>query len=130
VSSSADDGYNLYHFNSSGERIQRYRVGNINMVLNDVAVDSASGRVYIVSPTSQSLIRFDPSNAANTQMLFSGSQALNPVGVGLDSSGQIYVTDAISKKVLKYAKEDGSLMLEFTGQGTSGGGQAFSSIGD
>ncbi|MEZ0374894.1 MAG: hypothetical protein ACAI44_37760, partial [Candidatus Sericytochromatia bacterium] len=123
------DGFNLYRHNSSGTRVNRYAVSTSSTVLSDVAVDG--NLVYMGCPSPhQSVIRYDANNPSATQLLFTGATAINPAGVGLDSSGNLYVSDVISGKVIKFSKSDGSRMLEFDGKGANGTGQTYSAIGD
>jgi hypothetical protein len=126
-------GYNMYKHNTAGQLMQRYKVAQNatnSTILNDVAVDTTSGLVYLASPTTFSIIKYDDVTASNTQLLFSGATNINPVGLGLDASGHIYATDAGSGKVIKFSKTDGSRLLEFDGKGKNSTGELFSAIGD
>jgi hypothetical protein len=128
----ATDSYNLYEFAANGTRTARHNVAS-NTAITDVAVDGASGLVYLAAPASpyQGIIKFNKSNVADTQLYFTGSTALNPVGLGLDSSGHVYVADGLTGKVIKFSKNgDGSRLLEFDGKGVNGTGQTFTAIGD
>jgi hypothetical protein len=123
------DGYNLYRYSAAGTLVDRHKVSASNTVLNDVAVDGSL--VYMACPSPhQSVIRFDVNNPGNTQLLFTGASAINPAGVALDTSGNVYVSDVMTGKIIKYAKSNAERLLEFDGKGKNGSGQAFTAIGD
>ena len=124
------DGFNLYKHNAQGQLMQRYKVAGTGTILNDITVDPGSGLVYMASATNSSIIKYDEVTPGNTQLLFSGATPINPVGLSIDSSGNIYATDATSGKVIKFAKSDGARLLEFDGKGKNGSGEIFSAIGD
>lgn len=124
-------GFNLYKHNaSSGDEINKYKVGNASTTLNDIAVDIGTGLVYMASPTTNSIIKYDENNSENTQLLFSGAANINPIGLGVGPSGHVYATDANTGKVIKFSKTDGSRLLEFDGKGVNSTGEIFSAIGD
>lgn len=123
------DAYILYRVPVGGGSATRYKVNTPSTQLNDIDVSNA-GVVYMACPTTQSVIRFNPNNTSDTQVLFTGTQAINPVGISLDSSGNLYVADLISSKIIKYNGSTGEKMLEFAGTGSSGGGSAFSALAD
>lgn len=127
------EGFNLYKHNTAGQLMQRYKVAQNatnSTILNDIAVDTSSGVVYLASPTTFSIIKYDDVTPSNTQLLFSGATNINPVGLALDANGHVYATDAGTGKVIKFSKSDGSRLLEFDGKGTNGQGELFSAIGD
>ena len=126
-------GYSLYRLNSNGTYNTRYAIkvsdNNTGLAfLSDVAVDG--NLVYLGCPANQNVIRFDANNSANTQLLFTGANNINAAGIALDGSGNLYVADVNSGKIIKYAKSDASRMLEFDGKGVNGTGQVYSAIGD
>lgn len=119
---------NLFKRNTGGVT-SSYLVGGTSAVFSDVAADG--NLIYIANPSpNQSVIKFDANNPTSPQIFFTGQTPINPAGIGLDSSGNLYVADVISGKVIKYAKADGTRQLEFDGKGINGTGQAFTAIGD
>jgi streptogramin lyase len=123
------DNYILYRVPVGGGSATRYVVNTPSTQLNDIDVNS-SGIVYMACPTTQSVIRFNPNNSSDTQLLFTGATAISPVGIALDNSGNLYVADTISSKIIKYNGSTGEKLLEFNGTGTSGGGSAFTALAD
>lgn len=122
-------GYNLYRHNTTGTQIDRHKVNSTdpNTIINDVAVSGSL--VYMACPTTASIFKFDVATPANTQILFSGATAINPIGVAVDGSGNVYTSDLISRKVIKFSST-GTRVLEFDGKGTNGTGTAFSAMAD
>lgn len=125
-----NDGFNLYKFNVSGNRLNRYKVGTSGTIISDIAVDAASGWLYIGSRTSQSIIRYDEVNSENTQQYFSGSIKIDPLGMATDDSGNVYTFDGISRKVIKFSKADGSRLLEFGPKGMNNSGETYTAVSD
>lgn len=125
-----DDDRNLYKFNVSGTRLNRYKVGNSGTIISDIAVDAASGLLYIGSRTDQSIIKYDEITPANTQLLFSGTIKIDPLGMAVDDAGNIYTFDGISRKIIKLSKTDGSRLLEFGPTGTNGSGENYTAVSD
>lgn len=120
------EGFNVYRHDSTGARVDRYKVASsAGTVLQDIVV--GNGNAYIASPTTNSIIRFSTSDASNADAEF--VEGISPVGVALDSAGNLYVTNSNGGKVQKY-NSSGELDLEFDGTGKNGKGTAFSAIGD
>ena len=69
-------------------------------------------------------------NSYLPQYLFTGATKIDPLGLDLDSSGNIYVFDGISKNIIKYNKADGSEMLRFPAAGVSGQGESYGAAED
>jgi sugar lactone lactonase YvrE len=122
--------FNLYKHNTSGQQMNRFKVGPANTIINDIAVDSSTGLLYIASPTTFSVIKYDDNTPENSQTYFTGNSPINPVGLGVDNTGNVYVSDASSGKIIKYAKLDGAKLLEFDGKGKNGNGEIFGAVGD
>ena len=77
-------------------------------------------------------MRFNSTDTSSNALtvLFTGATAINPAGVALDSSGNLYTADVVTGKLIKFSKSDGSRLLEFDGKGVNGTGQTFTAIGD
>lgn len=59
--------------------------------------------IYVADPSSRLVHRFDLIENEIVYLTHSGTEPLaSPVGVGLDSSGNCYVTDSVKAKVYKY----------------------------
>lgn len=113
------DGFNVFRYSTSGSKIKTYSVGQSG--LGDIAV--GGGKAFIASPADQGVVSLDiQSSQAN--LISSGT----PAGVGVDSSGNVYITT--SGNIIKYNGSTGAEMLRFNGTGTDGGGKAISNIGD
>lgn len=121
------EGYNLYRHDTAGKIIQRYKVGGSDVAIADLA--AGGGYVYLISPTTKSVIQFNINSPESSKILFSGETSLDPVGIAADSSGNAYVSDRLTNKVIKFSAS-GSRALEFDGMGVGGKGQAFSGLGD
>lgn len=121
------EGYNLYRHDTAGEIMGRYKVGGSDVTISDLA--AGGGYVYLISSTTQSVIQFNINSPENSKILFSGDISLDPVGVSADSSGNAYVSDRSTNKVIKFSSS-GSRALEFDGKGVGGKGEAFSGLGD
>ncbi len=76
--------------------------------------------IYIADPSARLVHRVDFVDNEITYITHSGTEPLaSPVGVALDSYGNIYVTDSVKAKVYKYSKDSeylgvlGSGVVEF-----------------
>lgn len=125
-----DDGYNLYKYNVNGSQIGRYKVSDSGTIISDVAVAASSGRLFIGSRTTQSIIRYNELDENDTQLLFSGEVRIDPLGLATDDSGHVYTFDGISRKIIKYNGSDGSRMLEFGPTGVNGTGETYTAVSD
>lgn len=125
-----DDARNLYQFNISGQLLNRYQVSASGTIIQDIAVDAASGSLYIGSRTTNSIIKYNPVNPEGTQLKFSGNINIDPLGLAVDNEGHVYTFDAISRRVIKFSKDDGSRLLEFAPAGTNGGGENYTAVSD
>jgi DNA-binding beta-propeller fold protein YncE len=125
-----DDERNLYQFNISGQLLNRYQVSASGTIIQDIAVDAASGSLYIGSRTTNSIIKYNPVNPEGTQLKFSGNINIDPLGLAVDNEGHVYTFDAISRKIIKFSKDDGSRLLEFAPAGTNGGGENYTAVSD
>ena len=123
------DGWNLYKLNISGERINRFKIGTAGEILSDVAVDSASGLVYVASRTHKSIVKFNETSSEATYF-FSGATNIDPLGVAVDTAGDVYTFDGISQKVIKFAKADGARLLEFGPKGLNNTGEIYTAVSD
>lgn len=122
-------GTNLYKNNTAGQSVATYSAGTTGTVINDIAADPTAAVLYIADSFNSTVIKFDETNQANSQMYFTGATPINPVGLAVDSSGSVFITDANTGKVLVYSRA-GTKTLEFDGKGKNGTGQLFSAIGD
>lgn len=123
------DGYNLYKYNISGSLLKRSKLGATGEILSDVAVDPASGLVYIASRTHNSIIKFN--DATNDAVYkFTGATGIDPLGVAVDSAGDIYTFDSITQKIIKFSKADGSRLLEFGPKGVNNTGEIYTAVSD
>lgn len=112
-------GFNVFRYGSDGTKIKTYSVGQTG--LGDIAV--GGGKAFIASPSDQGVVSLDiQSSQAN--LISSGA----PAGLGVDSSGNVYVT--VNGEVIKYNGSTGSEMLRFDGSGKNGNGKTLSGIGD
>ncbi len=124
-----NDDRNLYQHNITGQQLNRYKVGQTGTLLSDVAVDPLTGFVYMGSRTSNSIIKYNPTEGSS-QQFFSGTTPIDPLGMAVDASGNIYTFDGISQKVVKYSKADGSVLLSFGPTGTNATGEAYGAVSD
>ncbi|MBF2054841.1 MAG: fibronectin type III domain-containing protein [Candidatus Sericytochromatia bacterium] len=127
-----DDERNLYQFNISGQLLNRYQAPSNapGTIIDDIAVDGASGHVYIASRTNNSIIKYNPVNPESSQLKFSGNINIDPLGLAVDDEGHVYTFDAIGRKVVKFSKEDGSRLLEFAPAGLNGTGENYTAVSD
>lgn len=124
-----NDDRNLYQHNITGQRLNRYKVGQSGTLLSDVTVDPLTGFVYMGSRTSNSIIKYNPTEGSS-QQFFSGADPIDPLGLAVDASGNVYTFDGISQKVVKYSKADGSQLLSFGPTGTNGTGESYGAVSD
>lgn len=124
-----EDGWNLYKFNINGQRLQRYKIGDGGTLLSDLAVDASNGLVYIASRTHKNIVKFNEVTQ-EAQYSFTGAVNIDPIGLAIDTDGQVYTFDTISRKIIKFSKTDGSRLLEFGPTGTNNGGENFTAVTD
>lgn len=124
-----NDDRNLYKHNITGQLLNRYKVGQTGTLLSDITVDPLTGFVYMGSRTSNSIIKYNPTDNSS-QQFFSGADPVDPLGLAVDASGNIYTFDGISRKVIKYSKTDGSELLSFGPTGTNGTGEDYGAVSD
>lgn len=127
-----DDARNLYQFNISGQLLNSYQApfNAPGTIIDDIAVDGASGHVYIASRTNNSIIKYNPVNPESSQLKFSGNINIDPLGLAVDDEGHVYTFDSISRKVVKFSKDDGSRLLEFAPAGLNGTGENYTAVSD
>jgi hypothetical protein len=123
------DDRNLYKHNITGQQLNRYKVGQSGTLLSDVTVDPLTGFVYMGSRTSNSIIKYNPTDSSS-QQFFSGTDPVDPLGLTVDASGNVYTFDGISRKVVKYSKADGAELLSFGPTGTNGTGEDYGAVSD
>jgi DNA-binding beta-propeller fold protein YncE len=122
------DGWNLYKLDINGNRQNRFKIGESGTILSDVAVD-AGGLVYLASRTHRSIVKFNEA-ATEAQYFFSGATLIDPLGVAVDSAGDVYTFDSITQKVIKFAKADGARLLEFGPKGVNNAGEVYTAVSD
>lgn len=123
------DDRNLYQHNITGQQLNRYKVGQSGTLLSDLVVDPLTGAVFMGSRTSNSIIKYNPTDGSS-QQFFSGSTPIDPLGLAIDASGNVYTFDGISKKIIKYNKADGSEALSFSTTGANGQGADYGAVSD
>ncbi len=124
-----NDDRNLYKHNVTGERLNRFKVGQSGTLISDVAVDPASGVVYMGSRTSNSIIKYNDTDGTS-QQFFSGATNIDPLGLAVGPSGHVYTFDGISRKIIKYSKADGARLLEFGPTGANSQGENYGAVED
>lgn len=123
------DGYNLYKYNLSGQLLKRSKIGVSGEILSDIAVDAATGLVYLASRTHKSIIKFNEVSS-DAVYGFSGTTNIDPLGLAVDSEGDVYTFDSITQKVIKFSKTDSSRLLEFGPKGINNGGEIYTAVSD
>jgi hypothetical protein len=121
----------LYVIDREGKSLARYDAAEngdfVSRLGDGVELSSAlrlaaspGGNVVVLDKDNYAAWRFDQHGWATARMGGEGSQPgqlRTPIGVGVDSEGNIYVADAKKVEVAKYQPKGGSYLRSFGGEG-------------